>query len=127
MSHSCSTVFFRLLIRSKYLFFFLLSFNFTLWSAGTAKPTILQVLSCFLGVLFFLLLLLGLVVWPRLNDPFGCRIRRGVCVSHSPGQILGCANTFCSDGQISISCTIPNGSPCPPSHVYSCTLFVLIC
>ena len=32
------------LARSKYLSFFSLSFNFTLWSAGIAKSTILQVL-----------------------------------------------------------------------------------
>ena len=36
--------FFNSLERSMYLFFFLLSFNFSLWSAGTAKSTILQVL-----------------------------------------------------------------------------------
>ena len=30
--------------RARYLSFFSLSFNFTLWSAGTAKSTILQVL-----------------------------------------------------------------------------------
>ena len=35
--------FFNSLARSRYLFF-LLSFNFTLWSSGTAKFTILQVL-----------------------------------------------------------------------------------
>ena len=31
-------------VRWRYLFFFSLSFNFNLWSAGTAKSTILQVL-----------------------------------------------------------------------------------
>ena len=29
--------------------------------------------------------------------------------------------------QISISCTIPSGSPCPPSRVSPYTLFMLIC
>ena len=32
--------------RSGHLFFFLLSFNFTMWSAATAKSTILQDLFC---------------------------------------------------------------------------------
>ena len=47
----------------RYLSLFSLSFNFTLWSTGTAKFTIRQ-------VLFFCWLLQGLVVWPRLVDPF---------------------------------------------------------
>ena len=36
--------FFNSLARSRYLSFFSHSFNFILWSAGTAKPTILQIL-----------------------------------------------------------------------------------
>ena len=36
--------FFNSLARSKYLSFFSLSFKFILWSAGTAKSTILQIL-----------------------------------------------------------------------------------
>ena len=40
MFHS---IFFNSLARSRYLSFFSLSFNFTLWSAGTAKSTILHV------------------------------------------------------------------------------------
>ena len=43
--------FFYSLARSKYLSFFLLSFSFILWSAGTAKSTILQVLF-FVCVIF---------------------------------------------------------------------------
>ena len=35
--------FFNYLAMSRYLSFFLLSFNFTMWSVGTAKYTILQV------------------------------------------------------------------------------------
>ena len=55
--------FFNPQARSRYLSFFSLSFNFTLWSAGTAKSTILQVLFfLFFSFLFFLLLLL-LLVW----------------------------------------------------------------
>ena len=59
--------FFNYLSRSRYLSFFSLSFRFILWSAGTAKPTILQ-------ILFFCCcwLLWGLVFWPRLGDPFVC-------------------------------------------------------
>ena len=41
---SCSTVFFTSLASSRYLSFFSLSFNFTLWSVETAKSTVLQVL-----------------------------------------------------------------------------------
>ena len=43
--------FFSSLVRSRYLFFFSLSFNFTLWSARTAKSKIFQ-------VLFFLLIII---------------------------------------------------------------------
>ena len=56
-------IFFNSLVRSKYLFFFSLSFNFTLWLAGIAKSTILQVL--------FVFVVDYLKVWPRLSDPFG--------------------------------------------------------
>ena len=94
-----------------------LSFNFTLWSAGAAKSTILQ-------VLFFIVYY---KVWPRLGDPFVCQNPIGVCVSHSPGQILGCAYSISSYNQISISCTIPSESPCAPCRVLSYTLTVLIC
>ena len=48
------------LARSRYLSFFSLSFRFILWSAGTAKSTILQILF------------IGLVFWPGLGDPFVC-------------------------------------------------------
>ena len=44
MSHSL----FNSRTKSRYLLFFSLSFNFTLWSAGTAKSTILQVLFPFI-------------------------------------------------------------------------------
>ena len=45
--------FFRSLARSRYLSFFSLSFSFILWSAGTAKSTILQVLFLFFFNFFF--------------------------------------------------------------------------
>ena len=51
---------------------------------------------------------------------------REFCVSYSPRQILICTCTICYDGRISISCTIPSGSPSQPSYVWSCTFFVQI-
>ena len=57
------TFFFSSLARSRYFSHFSLSFSFTLWSAGTAKSTIRQVLF------FFCWLSLGLVVWPKLDVP----------------------------------------------------------
>ena len=45
--------FFSSLAWSRYLTFFSLSFRFILWSAGTAKSTILQLLVFFFFVLFF--------------------------------------------------------------------------
>ena len=43
--------FFNSLARSRYLSFFSFSFNFTLWSARTAKPTILQALFLLLIII----------------------------------------------------------------------------
>ena len=93
--------FFNSLTRSRYRFFFYLSFNSTLWSAGTAKSTIWRVLFLFVCLFFFLffcccccLLLLGLVVWSRLSDPFGCQNSRRIWVCHSSGLMLGFAYTI---------------------------------
>ena len=47
--------FFNSLARSRYLSFFSLSFRFILWSAGTAKSTILQIL--FFSFFFFLIIM----------------------------------------------------------------------
>ena len=60
--------FFSSLVRSRYLSLFLLSFNFTLWSARTAKSTIRQ-------VLFFLLTI--------TTSSFLAKIRWSVCISKS--------------------------------------------
>ena len=57
--------FFNSLARSRYLSFFSLSFRFILWSAGTAKWSILEILF-----FFFCWLLWGLVFWPALGDLF---------------------------------------------------------
>ena len=54
--------FFSSLAKPRYLFLFSLPFSFTLWSARTTKSTIRQLL-CFCGQP------LGLVVWPRLDEP----------------------------------------------------------
>ena len=53
--------FFYSLARSRYLYLFSHSFSFILWSAGTAKSTILQILF------FFLLLLLSLGILGHLH------------------------------------------------------------
>ena len=60
--------FFNSLARSRYLSFFSLSFNCTLWSAETAKSTILE---NFLFVYFFLIIWLILEFFtPALVDSF---------------------------------------------------------
>ena len=79
--------FFNSLARSRYLFFFSHSFSFILWSARTAKSTILQVLFC-------CWLLLGLVFWRRLGDPCVCQSPIGVYVCYFLGQVLSFAYTI---------------------------------
>ena len=49
---------------------------------------------------FFFWLLLGLVFWPRLGGPCVCQSLIGVNVCYFLGQVLGCAYTICSYGQI---------------------------
>ena len=49
--------FFNSLARSRYLSFFSYSFSFILWSAGTAKSTILQVLFFFFFFFFLLVII----------------------------------------------------------------------
>ena len=85
--------FFNSLARSRYLSFFSHSFSFILWSARTAKLTILQ-------VLFFCWLLLSLLFWLGLGDLCVCRSLIGVYAWHFLGQVLGCAYTICLYGQI---------------------------
>ena len=82
------------LARSRYLFFFSHSFSFILWSSGTAKSTMLQVLF------FCCWLLFSLVFWPRLGDPCVCQSSIRVYVCYFLGQVLGCAYTICSYSQI---------------------------
>ena len=64
---------------------------------------------------------LGLVFWPKLGDPCLCQSPIGVYVCYFLGQVLGCACI------ISISCTSPSGSPCPPSRVKFYIPSTLIC
>ena len=69
--------FFNSLAKSRYLSFLSFSFRFILWSAGTAKCTILQ-------ILFFCWLLWGLVFWPRIRWSI-CMLKshRSLCESFS--------------------------------------------
>ena len=89
--------FFNSLARSRYLSFFSHSFSFFLWSAETAKSTILQILFC---KFYFCWLLLGLVFWLRLGDSSVCQSPKGVRVCHFLGQLLGCAYTISSYDKI---------------------------
>ena len=75
----------------------------------------------------FCWLLQDLVVWPRFGDPFVFQNPQELSVSHFLRRVQGCAYTICSYDQIKISCTIPSGSPSPPSCVLSDTFFMLIC
>ena len=43
------------------------------------------------SLFFFCRILLGLFVWPKLDEQFGSQNHRGCCESHSPGEILGYA------------------------------------
>ena len=81
--------------------------------------------SLFLSLI--ILLSLGLVVWPRLGDPFVSPNPRELCSSHSPGRIPGCVYTTCLYGQIWISCTIQSVSLFPPSRGLSYSHFAFIC
>ena len=106
MSHS----FFNSRVRPRYLFSFRFLSFLLCWQPGQQSPLFGKFsFSCWL--------LLGLVVWPRLGDPFVSQTPRGVYASHSPEQILGCGYTIYLYGKFWISCTIPCGSPCSPSRV----------
>ena len=69
--------FFNSLVRSRYLSFFSHSFSFILWSAGTAKSTILQ-------ILFYLFIIIksGLLAEIRLSMCMS-KSNRNVCVLFS--------------------------------------------
>ena len=108
-------IFFNSLARSRYLYFFSLSFNFTLWSAGTAKSTILQVpfFFCLVVVEYYKVWLSGgdllILLYIKIPLEFVSHIPQDKCwVVHIP---------FVRMVKISISCTILSGSPCPLSRV----------
>ena len=74
---SCSSAFFNSLARSRYLSFFSYSFRFILWSPGTAKSTILQILR-------FLLIIVKSGLLARLGDCVCMsKSHRSSCVSFS--------------------------------------------
>ena len=83
--------FFNSLARSRYLPFFLHSFSFIMWSAGTAKSTILQVLFFFF--FFFLLIIVrsGLLAAIRWFVCM-CKSHRSLCVSFSRTDAGLCIN-----------------------------------
>ena len=73
---------FSSLLRSRYLFSFSLSLILICGQLGRQNP-----LFCMFS--FFCWLLEGLVVWPRLSDPFRSQNPKGICVGHSPGLDVG--------------------------------------
>ena len=109
------------LSRSMYFSLFSFSVNFTLWSTGTSKSTIRQ-------VLFFLFIITRSVRLAMIR----CSIwisnsQMRVYASCSPGQIMGWTYTIRSMFQISISRTILCESPYPPIRVKFYIISVLIC
>ena len=98
--------------RSRYLSLFSHSFNFTLWSAGLAKSTILLVVF-----IYFLLIIIRSGLLAEIRWSVSISNPRAVCVCHFPCLMLGCAYTICWYGQIEISFTSPCGSLYPPSRV----------
>ena len=70
--------FFNSLARSRYLSFFSLSFSFILWSAGSAKSIILQI------IVFFLLII--------IRSGFLAEIKWSVCMSKSHRSL--CVSLF---------------------------------
>ena len=110
--------FFNSLARSRYLSLFSHSFRFILWSAGTVKSTILQ-------VLFFLLIIIkyGLLAGIRWSV---CMLKshRSLCVAFSRTGAGLCIYHLLIWSNLS---TFPNESPCRPSRVSPYTPSVLIC
>ena len=86
---SCSIVFFNSQATSRYLSLFSFSFSFTLWSAGTAKATIRQVL-CFLFFSFIIITRScrsAKIRWPVCISKYQRTLcvlfsRTGLCIYH---------------------------------------------
>ena len=71
---------------------FILLFTFFLFYPVVCRDS---KVDYFTSSLFFCLLLLSLVSWPGLGDPFVYQSPIGVYASHFLGQVLGCAYTIC--------------------------------
>ena len=97
--------FFNSLARSRYLSFFAHSFRFILWSAETAKSTILK-------ILFFLLIIIssGLLAGIRWSVHM-LKSHRSLCVSFSRTSPGLCIYHLLVWSNL-ISWTFPSGSPC---------------
>ena len=95
------------------------SFNFIKSSDGPQRPQFYKFSP------FFMIIRSGRL--PEIRWSVLSQNPRRVCVSHSLKQIVDCAYTICSHGQTLISCTIPNGSPCPPSGASSCIFSLMVC
>ena len=59
-----------------------------------------QLLNGFFFFFFFFWLSVGLVVWPKLGDPFVFQTPREFSASHFRGRTSGYADTICSYGEI---------------------------
>ena len=100
--------FFNSLARSRYLSLFSHSFSFILWSAGTAKSTILQIFFFFFLLINIRSGLLAEIWWSVWWSVWISKSHRILCVTfftgvyvyHFQGQVLGCAYTICWHGQI---------------------------
>ena len=113
-SLSCSRVCFLVVWQNPSICLYFRFFKiFTRRSVGTGKSTKWQVLFFF----FFLFIetgsgLLAVIRW----SVYVYQSPKEFYASHSLGRILVHAYTICLYSQIWISCTIPSGSPFPPSH-----------
>ena len=110
--------FFNSLARSKYLSFFSLSLNFSLWSAGTAKSRIQQVLSLF----FFFVVVDYYRFWSTGRNPFASQNPRGVWVSKSLKQILCIYHLFAWS-----NFNFLHNSLCIPLPTQSCLVLYSFC
>ena len=98
------------LARSRYLSRFSHSFSFILWSAGTAKLTILQI--------FLLLLIIirsGLLADIRWSVCIS-KYHGSLCVSFSRTGAGLCIYHLLAWSNLNFF-TFPSGSPCPPSRI----------
>ena len=100
---------------SKVLVLILLLIFFQFYCGQPGQHNSADYLFFFFGCCWWLLP--GLVFWLWLSDLFGYQNPIGAHVCHSSRQLLYCAYTICSYGQISVFGRIPSQSPCPLSRV----------